>query len=603
MVKVRKTFTVIKWTAGIIILLFILADIASWYLSARLRPLITRELKDLVLNSTDSLYRIEFTRVNTNFLLGNASVSDVHIIPDTNIFNKLVKLKRAPNNIYEVRLKKLTIRNFHPITCYRDKKLNVDQLLFEHPSVVMINKQFEFNENRPPRPFKSPFEYISKFLKEVSVRTIDLKNISFKYVNKNLPVPETDSLDKLNITLKDWLIDARSADDPSRFYLLKDVLIDLNDYRFATPDSLYHIEVNELAFRASTGLLSVKKFGVVPRYSEMEFGRIAGYAKERFNIQMSDISVGGIDLPLYVRKQQLSASEMNIANGYVSVFNNNELPARGIVRMGKFPHQLLQTLKGKVSVKKLNLNNIDLSYAEYDKDSRQKGKISFENTSGTILNVTNDEKAKAKDSIMIARLQTSMMGQGNLWVNFKFDLNAKNGAFSYEGQLSNMDGSALNRITKPLGMLQVKSGDVKKLIFNVVADETQATGNMNFAYQNLSVGLLKKVAGKDRLVKQGLFSMLANSLVINPDNPNAKGQFIVAPIYFKRDPTNSFFSFVWQTLFQGIKYTVGLTPAKQAEIEAKIAAFEQMKSDRDKRRELRQRRKDAKQKNGAGKKR
>jgi hypothetical protein len=97
---------------------------------------------------------------------------------------------------------------------------------------------------------------------------------------------------------------------------------------------------------------------------------------------------------------------MNITNGYVSVFNNNELPARGIVRMGKFPHQLLQTLKGKVSVKKLNLNNIDLSYAEYDKDSRQKGKITFENTSGTILNVTNDEKAKAKDSIMVARLQT-----------------------------------------------------------------------------------------------------------------------------------------------------------------------------------------------------
>lgn len=589
----RKAFTVFKWALGILILLFVLADALSWYLSARLRPLITRELKDLVLNSTDSLYRIEFTRVNTYFLLGNASVSDVRIIPDTNIFNKLVALKRAPNNIYEVRLKKLTIRNFHPFSGYMNKELNIDQLLFDHPNVVMINKQFDFNENRPPRPFKSPYDYISKFLKRVSVNTIDLRDISFKYVNKNLAVTETDSLDKLNVTLKDWLIDAHSAVDTSRFYLLKDVLIDLNDYQFATPDSLYHIQVNQLAFRASTGLLSIKKFGAVPRYSEMEFGRVAGYAKERFNIQMSDISLSGIDLPLYVKKQQLSANEMNIVNGYVSVFNNNELPSKGVIRMGKFPHQLLQTLKGKISVKKLNLNNIDLSYAEYDKDSKQKGKITFENTSGTILNVTNDEKRKAKDPYMIARLQTQMMGQGNLWANFKFDLNAKDGAFSYEGQLTNMEGSVLNRITKPLGMLQVKSGLVKKMVFNVVANENKAIGNMSFAYKNLSVGLLKKVAGKNRLVKQGLFSMLANSLVITPDNPNAKGEFIAAPIYFERDPKNSFFSFVWQTLFQGIKYTVGLTPEKQAEIKVQIARFTKMKSDRDKRRESRQKRKEA----------
>ena len=552
-----------------------------------------RELKDLVLNSTDSLYRIEFSTVNTNFLFGNASVVDVNIIPDTNIFNKLVLLQRAPNNIYEVRLKKLTIRNFHPLRFYREKRINIDQLLFEHPSVVMINKQFEFNENRPPRPLKSPYAYISKFLKEVSVKSINLRDIRFKYVNKNHAVTETDSLKNLDITLKDWLIDANSATDTTRFFLLKDVLIDLNDYVYATPDSLYHINVNEFSFKASTGQLNIKKFSAVPRYSEMEFGRAAGYAKDRFNIQMSDISLNGIDLPLYVRKQALFAREMNITNGYVSVFNNNELPSRGVERMGKFPHQLLQALKGKLTVKKLNLSNVDLSYAEYDRDSRQKGRITFENTSGTVLNATNEAKAKLKDPFMLANLTTYMMGQGKLDVHFRFDLNAKDGAFSYDGELNNMNGNVLNRITKPLGMVQVKSGVVQKLTFKVVANDRKANGKMDFAYKDLSIGLMKKVEGSDRLRKQGIISMLANALVINPDNPNAKGQFISAPIYFERDPTNSFFSFVWKTLFQGIKYSVGLTPQKEAEIEAQIARFEKMKADREKRREARQRRKDS----------
>jgi hypothetical protein len=587
----KKTFRVLKWTVGILLLLLIAADAGSWYLSSQRRPIVTKNLKDLVLNATDSLYHIEFSTVNTNYLLGNGSILDVRILPDTTIYNKLVRLKRAPNNIYEVRLKKLTIRSFHPFRFFKDKKLDVNQLIFEHPSVVMINKQFDFNENRPPRPFKSPYAYISKFLKEVSVHNIDLRDVSLKYINKNLPVPTIDSLNNLDITLKDWLIDENSATDPSRLYLLRDVLINLNDYRFATPDSLYHIEVNALSFQASTGLLKVKKFSLTPRYSEMEFGRIAGYAKDRFSIGMSNINLSGIDLALYVKKRELVANEMTIANGFVSVFNNNELLPKGEARMGKFPHQLLQTVKGQISVKKLTLSDINISYAQFDRESRQKGKITFERTSGTILNVTNEEKTKAKNPIMLARLDTYMMGQGKLHADFRFDLNAANGAFSYKGQLTDMDGGILNRITKPLGMLQVKSGMVRKLSFNIKADEKQAQGKVAFAYNDLSIGLMKKVAGKDRLVKQGLFSMLANSLVIQSDNPNAKGEFVVAPINFQRNPTNSFFNFIWQTLFQGIKYSVGLTPAKQEEIEAKIAEFEKMKQDRAERLELREKRK------------
>lgn len=589
--KSRKTISLIKWIVITLFLLFALADAASWLLAARMRPAITRELKDLVLNSTDSLYSVKFSRVNTNFLFGNASVSDVEIIPDTVIYNKLVRLQRAPNNTYAVTVKKLTIRNFHPYQLWKGQRLRVDQLLFEHPKVVMTNKQLEFNEDRLPRPYKSPYAYISQFLKEISVQSIDLKDISFSYVNKNGDVPVTDSLNKLNISLKDWLIDAGSATDPGRFYLLKDVWINLSDYKYATPDSLYHIELNELSFRSSTGKLNVRKFGVIPRYGEMEFARVSGFAKDRFSILLNDIDLKGIDLPLYVRKQELLANEMNISNGYVSVFNNNELLSRGTVRMGKFPHQLLQSVKGLVTIHKLTLANLDLSYAEYDRESKMKGKITFENTSGTLLNVTNEAKAKAKNPVMQANLRSDMMGQGRLIVDFRFDLLSEKGAFSYKGELGHLDGPLLNRITKPLGMLQVKSGVVRKLSFDIAADENQAKGKLNFAYNDLSVTLLKKVEGKDWLVKQGLISMLANAMVINADNPDSKGNFITAKVDYKRNPTHSFFSFIWQSLFQGIKYTVGLSPQKQAEINKKIQQFEKLKTDRELRRQARERRK------------
>ena len=183
-----------------------------------------------------------------------------------------------------------------------------------------------------------------------------------------------------------------------------------------------------------------------------------------------------------------------------------------------------------------------------------------------------------------------MMGKGKLDVNFRFDLDAKDGAFSYSGALGNMDGRVLNGITMPLGMVQVKRGMAKKLAFNVKANDHKAKGSVRFAYNDLSVALLKRDKNEDKLVKQGLISLLANAMVINSDNPGRDGVLITAPISYERPETASFFSFIWRTLFVGIKYSVGITPKKELEISRKIEKFEQIKIDRDKRRSLKEKR-------------
>ncbi|WP_316793049.1 hypothetical protein [Pedobacter frigoris] len=589
--KVRKSYNSLKWVLGILLFGILLLVAMSWYLSVKIQPVIKTQVRTMVLNATDSLYRIEFSDVSTNFITGSATLNDVTIIPDTVIYKKLTGLKLAPNNIYYVRLKKLMVRNFHPWNALRFRKLKIDVLLFDNPDVVMVNRQFDFNESKRQHPDKSPYDYISGYLKELKVKTIDFKNISFKYVNNNTSVPQVDSIKNLNITLKNWLIDKNSAKDESRFYFLKDIVINLNNYSFATPDSLYHLNLNELNFSAASGKLYIKSFRVVPRYDEMKFGQVAGFAKDRFNIEMSDMSLEGIDLPLYIRKQELYAKEMNISNGFVEVFNNNSLPKETEARIGKYPHQLLQKVKGLITVKQLNLNNVDISYAEFDRDSRQKGKITFERTSGSITNVTNSTVVKAQNHYMFANLTSYMMGQGRLDVNFRFDLNARDGAFIYSGKLGPMDGRVLNRITKPLGMVEVKSGKVRQLDFDINANDLKASGKVDFAFNDLSVALLKKDEAQGRLVKQGLMSFLANAMVINSDNPNAAGVLLAAPIKYERVKTASFFNFIWKTLFQGIKYSVGVTPEKERKIKLQIANFEKMKSDRDKRRAERQKRK------------
>lgn len=589
--KASRKKKILKWVIGCLAFVSIIIVSASWYISAQLKPTIKKELRELVLKSTNGLYKVEFSDLHTNLITGSAKILDVNIVPDTNVYKQLIDAKKAPNNLYYIKLKEVAIKRFRPLNIFFNREVNVSLLLFDKPEVTMVNKHFDFNDDKPPRPNKSPYDFIKKLFNSIRVEVVDFKNARFKYVNNNGPIPDIDSVANLNVSLRDWLIDSLSAKDTTRLYLLKDVNLNANNYSYATPDSMYYIKVDQLHFNAASGKVNIKQFALVPRYSEGEFAKVAGYAKDRFNIQMNNINLNGLDLPKYLQKGELLANEMSIADGSVSVFNNNSFPKQEKDKTGRFPHQLLQQLKAQLTLKKINLTNVDVSYAEFDRDSKHRGEITFRNTAGTITNATNTVKAKAVNPIMEANLNSYVMDEGKLNVSFKFDLNSLVGAFDYKGAVVNLDGRKLNRITKPLGMIQVNKGLINELAFDIKANQDVAKGSVDFRFNDLSVALLKKEEGRQRLVKKGLLSILANALVLYSDNPSADGKFTGAKINFKREPTASFFSFIWKTLFQGVKYSVGVTPRKEAEIKAQVAKFEKMKDDRDERRMRRQERK------------
>ncbi len=556
----------------------------SRYFAIKLKPVVKKELREVVKNATQQLYHIDFDKVSINFLSGNAYLTNVKIIADTLVYKDLVGGKLAPNNLYDIRLNRLVIKNVHPLKIYFKKILEIDQILFDGPEITMTNQILPFNEDKSTAVDKSPYDYIKGFFTTLNVKSIDFKDAKFTYVDRNGAKPEIDTVININISLKDWLIDEHSADDTSRFYLLKDAYIYLNDYKYATADSLYFIKASKFEFSASSKRLNIKSFEVQPRYSEQDFAKARGYATDRYSLRLNNISFDGIDLQAYIKNREVFAEQVNIGQGVLSVFNDSSFPKKLNDKTGRFPHQLLQKIKMPLTFRKVLLNNLDISYAEMGKKSGEKGSITFNQTSGTIENITNQEKHKRINPIIEATLESYLMRQGKLNVGFKFDLMSPKADFSYQGQLLNMDGRQLNYITKPLAMMRIKSALIRRFAFDIVANEDRATGKIEFLYNDLSVGLLKKDQGDAVSTRMGILSLLANALVIYSDNPSVTGKTTIAQVNYQRNPTASFFNFIWKTLFQGIKHSVGFTPQKEAEIKRQISEFEKRKTDRGKRR-------------------
>jgi len=535
------------------------------------KPLLQAELKALVLKTTDSLYHIEYSDFDLNITTGSATLKDFRLVPDTSVYNKLVLLKKAPDNLFTLSVKKLSISNLGAVKAYKEKILNISSIMIDNPDLTVVAKRLKFNDTVKVGKPKSPYEIIKSTFKQLHIDSIALKDISLNYINKNGPVEKHTALKHLNINISDVVIDSLSDKDTSRFYYTKGIDIRVEDYHIATPDSLYKAAIKEIYFSTSKRLIYLDGVSFLPRYSKTDFYlKTHEAAGDIYNLKFNRIAINNIDLQRFLRDQMLYAGTLNIANGSVQIYSNNAYQGVKSVKIGKDPEQSLQNVALDMQIRRLNIKNTLISYAESDATSGYTGIITFNHTNATILNVTNDDDVKKVNPYMIARINTRFMDAADLNVNFKFDLASKIGAFNYSGTLGTFDGRKLDRLVKPLALVHVQSADIQKLHFNVDASNYSGKGKLEFYYKNLNVQLLKKVEGKAELQTQGFISKLANSLIIDDDNPDKKGIFRPGPIDIKREPTVSFFSFLYKALLDGIKPSVGFDKKTEGNVNKAI---------------------------------
>ena len=596
----KKALPVWLWIFLAIILIISIISASAYYFynkylaNDRWKPLLQSQLKELVLKSTDSLYHIEYSDFDLNITSGNATLVNFRLVPDTAIYNKLVALKKAPDNLFILNVKKLSIKNVGARKAYQEKILDINSISIEKPSLTIISKRFNFNDTVKVGKPKSPYQLLKKVFKQLHIGSISLQDISLNYINKNNPVTKQTALRHLDINISDIFIDSLSARDTSRFYYTKGVDVTVHNYHVATPDSLYYADLKSIYFSTAQRKIVLDKISFLPRYNRTAFYNKTGLAGDIYSLKFKRIDINDIDLQRFLRDKKLYAGTMNVLNADIQIYSNNAFKGKKTSTVGKDPQQALQKVSLDMKLNRLNIKNAAINYSETDATSGATGQIIFGNTNGYILNVTNDRSIKKVHPYMQAFINTRFMNAAPLQVNFKFNLNAANGAFNYSGVLGQFDGRLLDKLVKPLALVHVQSADIKKLIFNVNANNYGGKGELEFYYNNLKIQLLQKVKGKAELQKQGLISMLANDLIIYDNNPNKNGVFRPGPIDLKREPTATFFTFLYKGLLDGLKPSVGYNKKTETKVNTAIIKigklvdnFKKFKDDRKKKREQR----------------
>ncbi|NII84473.1 hypothetical protein [Pedobacter sp. SG908] len=573
------------WIGSIFGILILIVAFGAMFLSARWKPILTEKIKASVYNGSHHLYRIDFKSINLNVITGSLALRDVTLTPDTAVFDSLKKKQLAPAHTFELKLKKLQISRVGILTAYFRKRIDVNEIILQKPSINMI-----FNKvSRKPdsiKDEKSLYEQISKTFKSVHIKSIKIVDADFDYINKTAAKKVKKSIKHLDININDFLLDSLSGNDPTRFYYTKDASFQIAGYKSVTKDKMYAMKIDTISGSTASKKITAKGFKLTPLYDELTFARKYKIQKDRYNLSFDQIEFNGVDFMGLNTDQKLHAKSLRIGPANVEVFMSRESPPPpGFDKGQNYPHIALKRLNMPTLIDTVKLRNINVKYAEFNPASKKIGSVDFKALTGNILNVTNDSLQLSKKNHALADLNTLLMGTGKLNVKIDFNLTDNNGAFTYSGNLGKFDLKNLNPLSKALGLIEIESGEVQHIDFSANGNLRSASGKMNMLYTSLKIKLLSDNIDGEGTKKKGFLSFLANTILVKDENPQKGEAPRTASMTNTRINSASFFNLMWKTVFVGIKDIVGLgvvpekNPVKQQKVIAKKIR-EQKRADR-----------------------
>ena len=346
-------------------------------------PLIREKIQSLVKEGSKGLYHIDIGKIDIDVLASKVLLENIHLGYDTVLY-KQQDSATAPGDLFDVSVSRLEIDGLTPLDILKKKNLRLNLLEINNP---VVHVHHYFGNREKVKDSTTLYERITKQIGSFGIKELQLKNASIDFIN--LKSGSEDHFPEINITLNDFLIDASTQNDTSRFFYAKDADISVVKYSRRTADSLYTLRLDSVNIQAVHKEVTIKKFQLLPTLSKAAFRKTLPVRKDRFEIVFSDIKITNINWWGMIAGDIVSIGEILLANGKAEVYSDKTLPKGKNPGNGNYPQQKLFKTNMPIHIQKINIKNLDFIYAEFNEDSYKEGKIYFQNTDAVISNITN----------------------------------------------------------------------------------------------------------------------------------------------------------------------------------------------------------------------
>ena len=524
-----------------------------------LRPAIIAKLQQVVKDGSDGLYVLSIQKLDIDVLAAKLDAVNAMITVDTAAMLQLDKLKKLPDDIFKIKFASLHIEGLGVEDLIDKKHIAIKSIFCNSPLIEVYHKNRAYNKAiRKATDTLSLYRRIKGQTKSIVIDRINIGKGTF--IDHDLgEKPHITKFNVLSIVMKDLLIDSTTQYDNNRFLFTKYTAIECNNYFFRTPDSLYFFKIGSIHVSGEQHKIIASDVELVPRGNKRQFESRLSARKVMLHLTVPGITLSNINWWAMINRERFIAKDAAINHGSFYVYLDRSLPFAPF-KLNNFPQQVLMSIPVPVSVKKLSLHHLRVSFEEFNPDSKESGTAFFDNINGTAKNISNVRGEIKKGRYLTMNAKCLFMNKIPMAASFRFDLSRyRTGEFTADIFMDTLNNTVVNPIAKPLGLFRVRTGQMQRGSAHLEGNDFTIKGTAALNYTNLHIDPLKKNKNNEGKLKKKTFTgLFANIFLIKNSNP-AKGNDLRQPAFIvSRGKHSNFVSFVWFSILTGILKTIGI---------------------------------------------
>lgn len=555
----KKRGRVLKWIAGVFVILFLLLFVAEWILEGKIRKAIgSREVE-----ITGRIYVPQAGKVKLNLLTRSVVLQDLELrektpgktLPDSlgEIVGKMPGPEKTsvPASVQRIAVKGVRVGKENG-----KYRVRIRQVLVRSPYAFLDHVQLRPSGGPVPEggqgdsllrgrdagERKSVLERIAS----LQIGNMEVENGNIRYAGEKDGEEISCSLDGFNFQ------GSKIVFPSGKWFAAEDMNLSFDRFR-----SLYHsgamaLEADSLRIGLRDSSFSVSSIRMLPQYGEYEYAKKVKDHADWTRITAGPVKAAGVDFDRFMAERVLCMDSLSVSEADVHSYKNRQLYQKPKIK--PLFWIALHHLPFKIKIPTAILGKIDVTYEELSAEGLNPGKITITGITGRAKGLTNIPSGNGEKTCYTLDADGYLMGKGNVKAHFRLPVDSLDTHFEITGSLGKMDLTELNRMILPLANIEVKSGICNGLKFAVSANSVKSHVDMTFLYDDLKVELFKEKKKKG-LVKRGFLSGVVNSVAVRTRNPN-RNKVRTGEGSFERDPYKSQFNYLWKSLFPGIKNTV-----------------------------------------------
>ncbi|SDM19851.1 hypothetical protein [Kriegella aquimaris] len=311
-----------------------------------------------------------------------------------------------------------------------------------------------------------------------------------------------------------------------------DVFIDLGLYEI--------LKVTNLELKPDKS--TVKNLSLVAKLSKKELSKQLRSERDHIDLKIPLIEIEDIDFGFKRKTFFLNMGQGLIKAPNLEIYRDKLVPDD--YKKKKLYSQMLRELPINLSLSKINIENGRVSYSERVTEETQPAPLVFGNLKAVLKNISNNGANVSVEA------EAKLMNEAQLKLNWSFEDPSKNDRFRASGVVKDFKAASINDFLTSNLRARAK-GTVNELYFTVSGNAISSKGDMKMKYENFEFSVLKK----DRLGINKFLTTIGK-LFINDGSKTAADGFRYGVIDVERDPTKSFFNYLWINVQDGTLSTI-----------------------------------------------